>query len=183
MNASPKPKAKNFPRWGFIVVALLAGHVTLMMTAVTFALRGYSSAGVEPDYYARAVAWDADQQLLRDSESLGWLVTITPDIWLDHDGRRKLTVNVRDELGQPIDHADVALVMHHAVYTQRKADATLNHQGNGAYAAKLAGLTPGLWRIDARVVVPGNDPDAPTQWFGQFDQQIADVVTPATPTP
>ncbi|MEM1026750.1 MAG: FixH family protein [Planctomycetota bacterium] len=173
---SKPSKQQRLPRWAFVVVALLAGHVTLMMTAVTFALRGYGSAGVEPNYYARAVAWDADQELLRDSDQLGWQVAVTSDIWRDSDNRRKINLSVFDADGVAVERAEVALMMHHAVYPTRKADATLREQGEGVYTAKLPGLTAGLWRIDVRIVVPDSASTTQTQWFGRFDQQIADVV-------
>ncbi len=167
------PRTNRLPRWGFIVVALLGGHVALMATAVTFALRGYGSAGVEPDYYARAVAWDADRDALERSEALGWTVTVTPDIWLDEHGRRSLSVSVHDAQGQPINDAHVALRMHHAIYPRQQADATLPARGAGTYTAKLPGLSAGLWRIDLRIETSDAQP---TTWVGHFDQTIADVV-------
>ncbi|MEM8782360.1 MAG: FixH family protein [Planctomycetota bacterium] len=166
--------AKRFPRWGYVVIALLAGHVTLMTTAVTFALRGFGQAGIEPDFYARAVAWDADKAALQASAELGWRVTVTPDIWQGADGRRQLTVDVRDADGVALEDAEVSLRMYHAVYPTRKADATLRPQGRGIYQAKLPGLTAGLWRIDLKIVA--RQGETPTEWFSRFDQQIADVV-------
>ncbi|CAN0452832.1 unnamed protein product, partial [Ectocarpus fasciculatus] len=137
--------------WAFIVVALLAGHVTLMATAVTFALRGYASAGVEPDFYAKAIAWDANQDVLQRSAELGWTVTLTPDIWLDERGHRTVAVTAKDAQGQAIHDARVSLHMHHAVYPSRQAEALLKPSGAGTYAAKLPGLSAGLWRVDLRI--------------------------------
>lgn len=168
---------RRLPRWAFVVVALLAGHITLMMTAVTFAVRGYGTAGVEPDYYARAVAWDADQALLRASEALGWRVTVTPDIWQDAEGRREMVVLANDASGNAIDNAQAELIMHHAVYPTRQAEASLMPQGSGVYRADVPRLTPGLWRIDVRIVQPSSESNVPpTEWYGRFDQQITDVV-------
>lgn len=176
MKPHVQSKKTGTPRWVFVVVGLLAGHVTLMVCAVTFALRGYGSAGVEPDYYARAVAWDADREALQRSEDLGWQVTLTPDIWRDADGRRAMRVVMLDAADQAIDDAEVSLRMHHAVHTKRRADAVLKPEGRGTYAAKLADVSAGLWRVDLRIVRDTAN-TTPTEWLGRFDQQVADVVS------
>lgn len=46
-------------RWPIIILAMLAGHVLFIATAITLATR--SRYDVIPDYYRHAVNWDIDR--------------------------------------------------------------------------------------------------------------------------
>jgi hypothetical protein len=46
-------------RWPIIIVALLTGHVLVMTAAVVVATR--STYTVIPNYYQRAISWDAER--------------------------------------------------------------------------------------------------------------------------
>lgn len=46
-------------RWPIIVIAMLAGHLAIMATAVTLASRSHYD--VIPNYYQRAVDWDKNR--------------------------------------------------------------------------------------------------------------------------
>lgn len=56
-NAPQPPSFFQSIRWPLVVVALLGGHVTLMMVAVTLSLASPSPT-VTDDAYREAVEWD-----------------------------------------------------------------------------------------------------------------------------
>jgi len=57
--------------WPFFLVGLQASGVGANLYFMSRAISDPSFA-VEPDYYAKAIAWDAHQAQARDNAELGW---------------------------------------------------------------------------------------------------------------
>ncbi|MBB6431507.1 FixH family protein [Algisphaera agarilytica] len=99
---------KGRVRWPLIVVGLLAGHATLIITAVTFAVGG-SGRGVVSDYYTKAVDFDQHKAELAASAELGWEVRLTPGSLVDEQGQRLITATLSDASDLPMDGATINL--------------------------------------------------------------------------
>lgn len=99
MNSAEAKRAAGL-RWIVVVVMLLAGHVLMMSWAIVKAT-GDPNSVVIPDYYQKAVNWDAEQARRRASEQLGWRVVLTPATELDALNRRRVTIELSDADGAP----------------------------------------------------------------------------------
>ncbi|MEM7624841.1 MAG: FixH family protein [Planctomycetota bacterium] len=106
MPDQPSP-ARRFS-WPVIVVLLLGGHATLIISAVTLAVTG-TGRGVVPDYYAQAVDYDTHKRDLAASRALGWELALESKGQIDAQGRRTITATLKDAQGEPINDAVVDL--------------------------------------------------------------------------
>lgn len=99
------------------------------------------SFAIEPDYYRKAVAWDAHQAQLAENAALGWRVT--PVV---RDGVLHLHVTTAD--GAPLDGLDVraAASANRVAADRRQLIAT--PRGAGEYAVAAPGVDRGRWRLE-----------------------------------
>ena len=93
-------------RYPGMVVALLCSTVVSQAVLLTSALSD-GGAQVEPDYYARAVRWDASQEQALAAASLGWQLRADRD----DDTTRELLLTVHGASGAPIDGLRGAVVL------------------------------------------------------------------------
>jgi nitrogen fixation protein FixH len=138
-------------RWPAMVIALLAGQVMLILVMAYVAVSDRSFA-VEPDYYEKALHWDAAQKQSRTNERLGWIVQVAVSQQADLLRNREIRCTVRDRSGSPIEGASVELLAFpHARGTER-SKVTLDPQGAGCYSTSMRVARGGLWefRIAAR---------------------------------
>ena len=137
-------------RWPLIVVALLSGHLLLMVGAAVIATRDRSFA-VAPNYYERALAWDKTRAEGRASEKLGWTVGIEPSRDVTPDGQRKLSVVLKDSQGQPISNASVQLEFYHHAHARDSQVVTIPSSSEpGRYTSVLPMRYAGFWQFDLR---------------------------------
>ncbi|MEM6854454.1 MAG: FixH family protein [Planctomycetota bacterium] len=140
---TPPTKRRRFS-WPIIVVTLLGGHATIIITAVTLAVGG-TGRGVVPDYYRQAVDFDRHKADLAASAKLGWTVTLTPGSLVDAEGRRVIQATLTDAEGQPIDNAAVQLRLIRLVDGQAvEMNLNAHAQQNGRYEA-VAEVPVGGW--------------------------------------
>ncbi len=174
----PHEHSGRFPRrWAWIAAAFLGGHVVLMTTAVTLAVRGHGAAGITPDYYEDALRWDEQRARQRESDALGWRVDVTPDIWLDAEGQRTVRINAADANARPIADAAIELTAFHRLAPKAKREAVAQRVAPGVFEARLPMQRTGEWRITV-TMRRGDDTFART-----LDQIIAAPPSkPTTPT-
>ncbi len=138
-------------RWPYIVVGLLATHVTVMLLAVKIASSG-GGHSVLPDYYRKAVNWDESREEIRASTRLGWTVSVTPAVLSGQDGLRELRFVLLDGDGGPIVGARVvARVWHHAIGESHEVSASAADADSGAdgvYVARAPMRQPGAWECE-----------------------------------
>jgi nitrogen fixation protein FixH len=108
-----------------------------------------ASFAVEPNYYAKALAWDESMAQQARNEALGWSLGLRVD---PMGVRRLMTVTVRlaDRSGAPIEGAQVAVEAFHNARASRILSAALEPRGQG-YAAVMPLERPGLWEFRLRV--------------------------------
>jgi nitrogen fixation protein FixH len=132
--------------WPFLLVGLLAAGVGANLYFLARAV-GDPSFAVEPDYYAKAIAWDAHQAQARDNAALGWSVAldVTPaDL---ATGRAHLVAKLTDRDGRAVDGAAVALTAFHNARAAEVLTATLAETAAHDYAADVPIVRPGLWEF------------------------------------
>ncbi len=163
-DTSIKPRPRH-PRWPWIIIALLGGHVVLMSIAVTMAERDKHFA-VVPDYYQKAVHWDQEQDQLRASHDLGWRVQILPASTIDPTGQRRVTFFVTDKDSKPIDNAVVEVSYFHHAHGDQTHTKTLSQSTAGRYDETLPMRYAGLWEFHFTVTAAGKSfVQSNTQWI------------------
>ena len=130
---------KNGRHWPILVVALLTAGVS---SNVYFLVRatGDPSFSVEPDYYAKAVAWDAHLAQLARNEALGWRAEIEADA-------RGVVVRVADREGRPVAGATVTLEAFPLARGNQIVRGALEETAAHAYRAALPFSRAGLWEF------------------------------------
>jgi nitrogen fixation protein FixH len=132
--------------WPFLLAGLLASGV---LANVYFMCRAVSdpSFAVEPDYYQKAVAWDAHQAEVRDSAALGWSVALAVAPADPATGQARLIAQFSDRSGRPVAGLSVGLQAFHNARAAEVVTARLAETASHAYAADVPVVRPGLWEF------------------------------------
>lgn len=135
--------------WPLAVVGVLAitvaGNAWLLWEA-----RDPNLAGIEPDYYRKAVAWDSLAARQGRSDALGWRADAA--IGASAGGLARVRATLADSLGAPVAGAEVRLEGVHNLAAATRVRASLEETSPGVYEGEAALARPGLWelRITAR---------------------------------
>lgn len=140
--------------WPLIVVGLLLGHVSIMVTAVVLAT-GDKSFAVLPNYYEKAVNWDKNQAELRASAKLGWQVTLIPSPEVDPTGHRAVTITVADAAGQPVADAAVELTWYHHKRPNELLKAAFHTDAAGRAAETVVMRGEGFYQMNVTASAGG----------------------------
>ncbi|MEO8184188.1 MAG: FixH family protein [Deltaproteobacteria bacterium] len=134
--------------WGpGVVLAALLGTQLIVLHSVlddpTFAL--------EPDYYRKAVAWDARRELERKSQALGWRALLAAEP-APQAGSVELRVQLWDARGGPLGGAAVSVHAFANARAARVLEASLVETTPGTYRGEVPSSVLGLWefRLEAR---------------------------------
>ena len=116
--------------WPIGLVAVLGITVLANVALFWYAGRG-DGAGVEPDYYRRALAWDSTMAAEAASDALGWRLAATLAV---PEGRRgTFGVELRDSTGAPVTGATVRVEGFAIAHSTARFDATLTESSAGRY--------------------------------------------------
>jgi nitrogen fixation protein FixH len=137
--------------WPVLLVGLLAAGVG---ANVYFMCRAVSdpSFAVEPDYYAKAVAWDAHQTQARENVELGWTVALSVAPADRGTGRARVVVTLDDRNGKPVPGLTVALQAFHNARASDIVTSTLVETPEHDYAGDVPVSRPGLWEFRVAAV-------------------------------
>lgn len=131
--------------WPAALVAVLA--ITVLANVVIFRLANDPvGLSVEPDAYARAVAWDSTAAERDASGALGWSAVARLDAV---PGGARVVVELRDRAGAPVRGARVRVEAIHNDLARRFEGAlpAAASGPDGAYAAVLPLPHAGLWEL------------------------------------
>lgn len=130
--------------WPLAIIGVLA--VTVAANVVLLVAAGDpKSAGMEPDYYRRALAWDSTMAETRHNQALGWQL----DAGLGEtapDGT-PLAVRLTDAAGLPLDGAAITVEAIHNRDPMRPVRARLAAGAAGDYRTLLPLAHRGLWEL------------------------------------
>jgi len=134
--------------WPVGLAALLVVSAGANIALVVITARDASFA-VEPNYYAKALAWDETMAQQARNEALGWSLDLRVE---PTGGRDAMAVVARlaDRAGAPIAGARIAIEARHNARANRVLTAALEPRGPG-YMATMPLARPGLWEFRARV--------------------------------
>lgn len=142
-------------RWPLIAVALLGGHVVLMMTAVVLGLT-IPGATAPLDGFKDRVAWDDYQQQRTESENLGWALVaeVAPEATVTGD--RVMRVQVADASGSPLAGGELLVRLYHYAHADEPIERQATLDATGEFSATLPLRQQGLWRVEAMAVRSGD---------------------------
>jgi hypothetical protein len=149
-------------QWPVMIVGLL---VLGVVANVGILLKGIEAKddAVEPDYYRKAVNWDASQAALAKSRQLGWKVDLTPSVVESATGAAatpgvgQVTVrgSLLDDAAAPIDGAKVVIEAFSIRKSGQRTTVEATTAG-GRFTAELPHTASGLWEFRVRAT-HGND--------------------------
>jgi nitrogen fixation protein FixH len=106
-----------------------------------------ASFAVEPDYYAKALAWDETMAQEARNKALGWSL----ELRVEPTGEGGLVaVSLADRAGAPLPGARITIEALHNARAGRVLTAILEPRGPG-YARMMPLARPGLWEFRLRV--------------------------------
>lgn len=119
-----------------VLLLTVAGNLWVMRIA-----GADRSFAIEPDYYRKAVAWDAHQAQLAENAALGWQVN--PEV---RDGALHLRVTSAD--GTPLPGLTATVLASANRDAADRRQLTVTERGVGEYLVAAPGLEQGRWRLD-----------------------------------
>ena len=134
--------------WAWLPALLLSTLIGTQLTVLHFVLRDPGFA-LEPDYYRKAVAWDAHRDLERQSLALGWHAELSAE-------PQARGVRLRAHLtaldGTAVTGASVRLRAFANARAAQLLERSLEESSPGIYEGLLSPARPGLWevRLEAR---------------------------------
>ncbi|MEP6763592.1 MAG: FixH family protein [Gemmatimonadaceae bacterium] len=132
-----------------IGVALILATTVIGNLIVMRVANNDPSFAIEPDYYAKGVAFDSTIAEQRLSAHLGWVAQ--SEFAVDSASKSDVvTVTLTDRNGQPVEHAAVTVT---AFYNARANDilsANLTESAPGKYHASLDVKFAGQWEVRVR---------------------------------
>ena len=134
--------------WPVGLAALLVGSAGANIALVVITSRDASFA-VEPDYYAKALAWDETMAQEARNEALGWSLALGVEPTGER-GRMTVAARLTDRAGVPLEGARVAIEALHNARANRVLTATLEPRRPG-YVTVMPLARPGLWEFRVRV--------------------------------
>jgi len=132
--------------WPFLLGGLLAAGVAANLYFLARAV-GDPSFAVEPDYYAKAIAWDAHQAQARVNVDLGWKLALTVAPADRGTGRARVVARLADRGGRAVPGLTVGLEAFHNARAADVLTATLAETEAHDYAADVAVVRPGIWEF------------------------------------
>jgi len=134
--------------WAFVPVALLVATVTGWGLMISLALDD-PGFGVEPDYYDKAVNFDAGRALEQESRRLGWSLSL--ELGSPRQGKTDVAIRLADRTGAPLRGATVTAIAFANARSSQIHELVLSPRGQGRYTASLPSSRTGLWEFRFRV--------------------------------
>ena len=139
---------KKGMQWPIGVVAVLALTVAANIYVMVRA-NDDPSVAIAPDYYQRAVRFDADQALRQRSARLGWRVSL--EAARTSAAEATVTAVLVDSTGAPIRGAIVRIAAHAVARSNDVFTATATPAGD-KYVAVVPVNRGGLWEMNVEAV-------------------------------
>lgn len=142
--------------WPWLLAAALLFTVGANVVMLFAANSDRNGSVVEPDYYAKAVAWDATMAQRRASDLLGWTATATVVRSRADAGTAAVSggvvVHLRDRDGAALSGARVTAVAIHNADAGHPLELTLHERAPGLYGAGARIAHPGRWEVRVQAV-------------------------------
>jgi nitrogen fixation protein FixH len=139
---------KSGKLWALVPVLILGAMFAGWGVMLSYALDD-PGFGVEPNYYQKAVSFDAYQEQERENQRLGFHLEVeAAPVSLGHS---RLVVRVADREGRPLTGARVGLVTFHLARSSHMIEAALVEREPGVYGGEIDMNRAGLWELRLRI--------------------------------
>jgi nitrogen fixation protein FixH len=126
-----------------LLVALIGTQVSVLA-----AVLDDPTFSTEPDYYRKAVDWDAHMARVRESQALGWSVRAQVEPTALGSGRApSLTLAISDRQGGPVAGARVQAVAFYNARAARPLVLAPTETAPGRYRTDFDAHHPGVWEL------------------------------------
>ena len=131
--------------WAWVPAGILVSLLGAQLIVLHFVLDDPSFA-LEPDYYKKAMAWDARREAERQSLALGWQseFSVTPS---GKASRMRLRVRLRGPDGSQISGAALRIVAFANARASGVQESELRESSPGVYEGEISSGRPGLWEF------------------------------------
>jgi len=130
--------------WPWVPALLLVSLLGTQLAVLASALDDPSFAA-EPDYYRKALDWDARQAAVRDSRALGWTARVTAGP-ATH-ASRAVSLSLIDAHGAPVSGAIVRAIAFANARSTQIRELTFLEAAPGIYRAELGPARLGIWEL------------------------------------
>jgi hypothetical protein len=141
-------RAERWPsRWAWAPVALLVALIGTQVTVLAAVLDD-PTFSTEPDYYRKAVDWDAHMTRVRESQALGW--SVRAQVEPPGSGSRRtpsLTLALSDRHGGPVAGARVQALAFYNARAARPLVLAPTEVTPGRYRTDFDAHHPGVWEL------------------------------------
>jgi len=150
---APEARRARPNLWPFVPALLLGAVLAGLGTMAAIAIRDPGFA-LEPDYYQKALAYDAEiEQRARNTE-LGWKVELGD---IRARGRAaEIELALADAEGRPISGATVEFEAFAVARSSLRTTARAPETTPGIYRARVDGARGGLWEIRVDATLAGS---------------------------
>jgi nitrogen fixation protein FixH len=148
VNNNHQPARKGSWRWPVIIIGLLAGHVTLMMTAVVIISQRPGESAVIPNYYEKEQSYDGYKAALAASKALGWNADLQQSDQTDAIGCPQMHLKLVDSAGKPLAGAQLSVHCFHWSHGNEAAVVSTTSRVPGQYDFTLPHHYQGFWQFD-----------------------------------
>lgn len=131
-------------RFWFLAVPLLLLPVVGLYGYFFYRVNNDSSFGIEPDYYAKGVAWDAHQAQELTNRNLGWITQL--DLVAAQPGIVELRLALMDSSGVALQGAQVSVEAFANARSAQRLNQPFVADSTG-YRALLPLDMPGIWEF------------------------------------
>jgi nitrogen fixation protein FixH len=135
--------------WPWVPALLLVSLLGTQLTVLSSALDDPAFA-TEPDYYRKALDWDAQQARARDSQALGWTARASADGATP--ATRAVSLSLTDAHGATVSGALVRATAFPNVRAGQARTLTFREASPGVYRAELGVARPGVWELRCSAV-------------------------------
>ncbi|HEU4579514.1 MAG TPA: FixH family protein [Polyangiaceae bacterium] len=129
--------------WAWVPVLLLGGLLGAQLTVLHYVLEDPGFA-LESDYYRKAVSWDAQRELDRESAALSWQAQLAATA---SERGTQLHLELKDAGGAALSGAGVRLQAFANARAARQFEVTLAERAPGLYQGELLSAADGLWEF------------------------------------
>lgn len=132
--------------WAMVPVGLLTAMLIGWAVMITIAVRdpGFS---LEPDYYRKALGWDAQQAQRAENARLGWRVELAQIGSAQPGVPAAFEIRARDAAGAPIAGAHASIECFYNARAALRLSTDLHDAGDGVYRVTLPIRHAGLWEF------------------------------------
>ena len=130
--------------WPWVPTLLLVSLIGTQITVLSSVLDDPTFA-TEPDYYRKALDWDAQQARARQSQALGWTARASIDGVTATV--RDISVSIIDSRGSPVSGAAVRATAFPNARARQVRELTFREASPGVYRAGLGPAWPGIWEL------------------------------------